>query len=344
MKKYRVVFVWALLACTASAAWAAPDQVRKNDGTPPVTGKITEISPLKIVVESPRGTAEIPVNQVAQVILDGEPGALKTAKTAILAGRYEDGLATMEKVDLAEDARKEVVQEAHYYKALATAKLALVGEGTIADAGRLMIGFFNENPKSYHYFEGAEVIGDLLVANRNYGPAATYYTKLAEAPWPEYKMRANVAIGKALLAENKPAEAQKAFEAALAITGEGEAAERLRATANLGKFRCTAESSKPEEVIKIAEDVIAKTDPEQTAVMAGAYNILGAALKKAGRTKEALMAFLHVDVLYYSDADAHAEALANLAELWNTLQQTERAVRARRTLDERYPTSPFARR
>ena len=66
--------------------------------------------------------------------------------------------------------------------------------------------------------------------------------------------------------------------------------------------------------------------------------------KKAGRNKEALMAFLHVDVLYYSDADAHAEALANLAELWNTLQQTERAVRARRTLDERYPTSPFARR
>ena len=55
------------------------------------------------------------------------------------------------------------------------------------------------------------------------------------------------------------------------------------------------------------------------------------------------MAFLHVDVLYYSDADAHAEALANLAELWNTLQQTERAVRARRTLDEQYPSSPFAR-
>jgi tetratricopeptide (TPR) repeat protein len=343
MKTHRVALAWALIVCTASAAWAI-DQVRKNDGTPPVTGQLTEMSPLKLVVESTRGTAEIPVNQVTQVILDGEPGALKTAKTAILAGRYEDGLATMEKVELPEGARKEVVGEFQYYKALATAKLALMGQGTIADAGRMMIGFFNENPKSYHYFEGAEVIGDLLVANRNYGPAASYYAKLAEAPWPEYKMRANVAIGKALLAENKAADAQKAFEAALAIPGEGETADRLRAAANLGKFRCSAETAKPEEVIKTAEDVIAKTDPEQVSVMAGAYNILGTALKKAGRTKEALMAFLHVDVLYYADADAHAEALANLAELWNTLQQTERAVRARRTLDERYPTSPYARR
>lgn len=343
MKKHSVVMVLALLTYTATAARAI-DQVRKADGSPAVNGKITEISPLKIVIESSRGAPEIPVNLVSLVIFEGEPGALKTAKTAILAGRYEDGLGSLEKVELADDARKEVVEELKFFKALATAKLALAGTGTIIDAGRMMIGFCNENPNSYHHFEASEVVGDLLVANRNYGPAAGYYAKLAEAPWPEYKMRANVAIGKALLAENKPAEAQKAFEAALAIPGEGEAAERLHATANLGKFRCSAESSKPEEVIKVAEDVIAKTDPEQVSVMAGAYNILGTALKKAGRTKEALLAFLHVDVLYYSDADAHAEALSNLAELWNTLQQTERAVRARRTLDERYPASPFARR
>lgn len=342
MKKHCVVLALALFVCAASPAWAI-DQIRKNDGTPPVTGKISEVTPLKIVVDSSRGTAEIPVNQIAQVILEGEPGPLKTAKTAILAGRYEDGMGTMEKVELPEGARKEIVQEYQFFKALATAKLALAGTGTIIDAGRMMIGFCTENPTSFHYFEASEVVGDLLVANRNYGPAASYYTKLAGAPWPEYKMRANVAIGKALLSENKPAEALKAFDAALAITGEGEAAERLKAAANLGKFRCSAESAKPEEVIKVAEDMIAKTDPEQVSAMAGAYNILGTALKKAGRTKEALMAFLHVDVLYYSDADAHAEALANLAELWNTLQQTERAVRARRTLDERYPTSPFAR-
>jgi tetratricopeptide (TPR) repeat protein len=343
MKKHSVVFAMILLACTASAAWAL-DQVRKTDGTSAVSGKVTEISPLKIVVESSRGTAEIPVNLVSLVIFEGEPGALKTAKTAILAGRYEDGMGSLEKVELGDDARKEVVEEFQFFKALATAKLALAGTGTIIDAGRMMIAFCNEHATSYHYFEASEVVGDLLVANRNYGPAAAYYAKLAEAPWPEYKMRANVAIGKALLAENKPAEAQKAFEAALAIPGEGEAAERLHAAANLGKFRCSAESAKPEEVIKIAEDVIAKTDPEQVGVMAGAYNILGTALKKSGKTKEALMAFLHVDVLYYADADAHAEALSNLAELWNTLQQTERAVRARRTLDERYPSSPYARR
>ena len=342
MKKHCLVTVLALAAWTASAAWAI-DQVRKNDGTPPVSGQVTDMSPLKVVIESSRGGGEIPVNQIAQVIFEGEPGALKTAKNAILAGRYEEGMTSLEKVELQESARKEVVQEFKFYKALASAKLALAGTGTIADAGRMMIGFVAENPTSFHFFEASEVVGDLLVANRTYDRAAEYYGKLAQAPWPEYKIRADVAIGKALVAQNKAAEALKAFEAALAVQAQGDDADRLRAVANLGKIRCTAEAAKPEEVVKIAEDLIAKTDPEQVTVMGGAYNILGTALKKAGRSKEALMAFLHVDVLYYSDADAHAEALANLAELWNTLQQTERAVRARRTLDEQYPNSPWAR-
>ena len=343
MKKHCLVTVLALWAWTASAAWAI-DQIRKNDGTPPVIGRITDMSPLRVAIEANRGGGEIPVSQIAQVIFDGEPGALKTAKTQILAGHYEEGLATMEKVELPDSARKEVVQEYKFYKALATAKLALAGTGTIIDAGRMMIAFVTENPTSFHFFEASEVVGDLLVANRTYDRAAEYYGKLAQAPWPEYKIRANVAIGRAFLAQSKAADALKAFEAALAVPAQGEDADRLRLVASLGKIRCNAEASKPEEVIKIAEDLIAKTDAEQVAVMGGAYNILGAALKKAGRTKEALMAFLHVDVLYYSDADAHAEALANLAELFNTLQQTERAVRARRTLDEQYPNSPWARR
>lgn len=343
MKKLSLVIMLAFWAWSASPGWAL-DQVRKTDGTPPATGKITGMSPKAIAIESTRGTAEIPVNVIALVVFDDEPGALKTAKNNIVAGRYQEGAAVLEKVEIPDSARKEVTQEFEFYKALVTAKLAIGGQGTVAEAGRLMSAFFSANPQSYHYFEACEVIGDLLLAARNYGVAATYYGKLAEAPWPEYKIRANVAVGKALLAENKPAEAAKAFDAALAVQAQGEEADRLRSAANLGKIRCNAQSANPDEVIKIAEDVIAKTDPEEVSVMAGAYNILGTGLKKAGRTKESLMAFLHVDVLYYSDADAHAEALSNLAELWNTLQQTERAVRARRTLQEQYPNSPWAQR
>ena len=186
-------------------------------------------------------------------------------------------MAALEKVELAGVGAQGNRPGVQFYKALASAKLALAGTGTIVDAGRMMIGFVTENPNSFHFFEASEMVGDLLVANRNYDRAAEYYAKLAQAPWPEYKIRADVAIGRRLLAENKTAEAHKAFEAALAVQAQGEEADRLRAVANLGKIRCSAEAAKPEDVIKIAEDLIAKTDPEQVTVMAGAYNILGTA-------------------------------------------------------------------
>ena len=62
--------------------------------------------------------------------------------------------------------------------------------------------------------------------------------------------------------------------------------------------------------------------------MARAYNVLGTAQRQAGRTKEALLAFLHVDILYSSVPHAHAEALANLADLWQQLHRSDRAQRA----------------
>ena len=57
-----------------------------------------------------------------------------------------------------------------------------------------------------------------------------------------------------------------------------------------------------------------------------------------------MLAFLHVDVLYFSVPEAHAEALANLVELWTELPNTERAVRARKILQEQYANSPWAKK
>jgi hypothetical protein len=79
-------------------------------------------------------------------------------------------------------------------------------------------------------------------------------------------------------------------------------------------------------------------------LMARAYNVLGLAHRQAGRTKEALLAFLHTDVLYSSQPDTHAEALANLVDLWEQVHKTERANAARKTLEEQYKDSPWAKK
>ena len=77
-------------------------------------------------------------------------------------------------------------------------------------------------------------------------------------------------------------------------------------------------------------------------MQAQAYNTLGTALRKAGKPQDALLAFLHVDVLYFASAEDHAEALANLAQLWNEVQKPERAAQALQTLKTRYKNSRWA--
>ena len=90
-------------------------------------------------------------------------------------------------------------QDVEFYKALCSAKLALGGSMKIVDAGRMVKSFADANPKSYHYLEASETVGDLLVALGQYPQAAEYYARLENAPWPDYKMRAGVASGRALL-------------------------------------------------------------------------------------------------------------------------------------------------
>ena len=93
----------------------------------------------------------------------------------------------------------------------------------------------------------------------------------------------------------------------------------------------------------MVEQVIKDADPEQKELHARAYNALGSCYQRAGQAKDALLAYLHVDVLYSSVPDAHAEALANLATLWRSIGQESRAREARQVLEQRYANSKWAK-
>ena len=210
--------------CLAVAGVGRADSVKTLKSTIP--GQITEMDPEKVVLRAIGDkTIEVPVNEIQTIFFDTDPTELRTAKTYVLTNRFAEAQAALERIKDDVTGRPENEQDVEFYKAICAAKLALAGTGKIADAGRLMKAFADKNTKSYHYYEASETVGDLLVAIREYALAAEYYARLEKAPWPDYKMRAGVAAGRALLAQGKINEAQSAFDRVVATEAEGELAQ-----------------------------------------------------------------------------------------------------------------------
>jgi tetratricopeptide (TPR) repeat protein len=270
---------------------------------------------------------------------------LKLARNAIAAGQYENALTSLERVEPGKVTRPEIKQDVEFYDAYCRAKLALAGGGDVRAAGRTLANFVSAQPGSYHHLEARMLLGDLLVAVSAFPKAEEQYAKVAEAPWPETRLRAQIARGRTLLAQEKYADAQTAFEAVLTEAGSVEGAEglSLRLGGELGKAECLAGNGQFDEAIKMAEKVIAESQPEDVALNGRAYVTLGNCYRrKPNATKDALLAYLHVDVLYFRNGEAHAESLARLSELWSSVGKPERALEAKQMLSERYPNSRWA--
>ncbi len=341
MKKRCAILAAAVCLAAGAACWAF-DTVKTTSGT--TSGTVVGMNPLGVEVERDAVRKTVPVNEIVTIYYEDEPTQLKTARTHLISGRYRDTLSTIEKIDSAKVTRDVVEQDIAFYKALCAAKIALGGGGSIKEAGEQMMLFTHASPGSYHYFDACETIGDLLTAIGAYSKAEEYYAKLDQAPWPDFKMRAGVALGQARLAQKKIADAKRSFENVLKMDAGDESTKTQHLAATLGIATCLTAEGRHNDAIATVNAILIKADPEDGELHARAYNTLGGAYRKAGRDNEALWAFLHVDLLYAAVPEAHAEALANLVELWTAMHKPERARRARRILDEQYKNSSWAKK
>src|SRR4029079_9823362 len=156
--------------------------------------------------------------------------------------------------------------------------------------------------------------------------------------------RANIASGRALIGEKQYDQALDKFKAVL---GSGEStteAVRQKNLATVGRAICLAETGKVDEAVTILKDLIDKNDPQDAVLFARLYNALGRCYLKQNKPKDAVLAFLHTDMLYQADADAHAEALYYLSKHWTDINKADRANAAKNTLRERYAGSVWATR
>lgn len=337
-----VALATVLFVAPIAAAAEFTDRIRTTGGSE--AGQITVSSPLELSLDKgTTGIEKIPVNQIRSVLLDEEPTELTQARLNAKNGGFTTALERLQQIDLSKIDRELVREDVEFYLAYCAAQQALAGQGEVTDAGRKLNEFVRNHPQNFHYLEAVETMGDLLMAAGKYPAAQRQYSELAKAPWPDYKLRAGVLLGRTLQAQDKHQEAIREFDTVLAANDISDAAKEQKLSASLAKAVSLSASNELDQAVGLIEQMILDTDPEQKELQARAYNNLGNSYEQAGRTKDALLAYLHVDVLYSTVPDAHAEALSHLATLWDSVGQSNRAREAKQMLTDKYGGSRWAK-
>ena len=311
-------------------------------GAAPKRGTIVSMSANDVKLDMSGVEQSYPVNEIKQIRFADEPTPLDNARNAINSRNFNSALAELDKIDAKALKRDVEKHEVAFLRGYCLAQQAM-SEGGDKTAAETALRDFAKATGGQHYrfYQTAETLGDLALASGKFDDAVKYYgeTGLSGAPWPEYKLRANLALGRAYYLGGKFDDAQKSYEAVLASQIASPEINLLKQFALAGKGACLAETGKPDEGIAIVKDVIKNNDPQEKRLFAHANNALGNCYLKVNRPKDAMLAFLQTDILFRSDGDAHAEALYHLGKLGDALNKSNLATDSRNTLRQQYAGS-----
>jgi len=343
--------VWALPALLALlpalAVGQSPDVVRLTDKSS-VIGEIVSVSPSDVEIKDQRNdeTVKVPIDRIGVVLFSGEPAALRDARSMLLrqdpAGALEE-LTKIEKVEL-DGASDNVLAEAAFVKAAATARQATVTGAGLDVGEKALREFLQKHPRSVNVFRANEALGDLLVRAGKFDDAAAAYAALEKGP-PAFRVRAATSKGNSFYEQKKYAEAEKEYAAAAKAETDpkDEASTRQKRQARVGQSRCLVRQGKAPDAVKLLQGIVREADPEDRELLCRAYAVLGDAYKAAKQDQDAIIAFLTVDLVYNSLPESHAESLYNLVQLWQKVQNPERSREAMQTLQTTYPDSRWTK-
>lgn len=343
----RVVLTAHLVGCLVwgctTNVWGQTDSVFPFTGSP-VRGQIVDSTVNELIVKTNSGQVEVPAQSVRTLTLGEAPPQVARAIRSYEGQRFDDGLAELEKINDAPGTGF-IAQYLDYLKALGMAESALGGGAVLPrDAGTAVAEFVRKHPNSYQFVPMTERLGRLYEIVGQPALAQGEYQKLAASTWPTFSLKGSFLVGKMQLAANEGTAAMRSFEAVMRSELNDAEAQSLKSVATCLNAKALAMQGKGKEAQQQLEQMIKDGNPDNQLLFANIYNALGTVHLLNGDDKSAALAFLHTDLLFAGQADAHAEALYYLATLWPKLGKTEQAYEARENLKSYYRNSIWAQK
>lgn len=341
---HKHLIVSLALACAVATGAAASETInRKRDK--PIPGDVTSVSKTEVTIKNSKGDSiKVPANEIQSIAWTGDTPETGVARSDENAGRYQKAIDGYQKALQSGKASNAFAKaDLEFGIARCSAKLALGEPAKIDDAIKKLDDFKKSQSDHYRFYEAVHLQGQLYAAKGDALKAKLAFDTLSKAPWKESQMAAKNASGKLLLKDNKLDEAAAEYEAVVAMTPEGPVEESQRQEAVLGKARILIAQKKYEESLKLLDEVIDKAAADDAKVNAEAFLRKGDCLREKGDDKDALLAYLHVDVLFASEKPLHAEALFRLSQLWDKVGSKARADEARDRLRTDYDHTEWAK-
>ena len=316
----------------------AADIVRlSEEGTRSIVGTVTEISAteVKVLRTNPNTSQSVSASAITTIQFGQEPPSLTAMRSAVMGSRFSDVFEVAQKLDPATIAGPFARQDYDFFQAFALGQIALEGPNNKENLQKAIAActdFLKTQVSSYHYFPMCELTGELHLAAGNRENAFQVYSILAKAPWAVSQLKANTALGTIRLEEGRLDEAKKYYQAVSASPEVSKDVLRAKTEAEIGLAKCLIREGNWKTALEQLETLSTKTDSENARLQAAIYLALGEAYEAAGNPKEAILAYLHIEILFPSAKSEYLAALKRLAVLWSKVNRPERAAEVEKIL------------
>ena len=355
--------LFAMSVGSVNSAWALDKVYRKGSDTP-LQGTVGIISKTEVAIKpSSRLQPErkVPVNEISFISWDKEPTDLIKRRNDERNGKLQEALAGYEKA--LKDSRatqRNLRDDLNFLIIRVTAKMALLDPSRLDEAVKNLEAFRKSHSNHFRYYEASEYLVRLYIAKKDHARLGAIVPEMNTAPWNDYKMMAQNYQARAQLLKGDVDEALNSYNAVITRPAKSPSELSRRSEAMLGKASCLHQKNQSTEAVKLLEEAVGQLPEEETAILAEAYIRMGDILRgEAGRlqkqgdsagqllkSKEATLAYLHLDVLknLSREKTLHAEALFHLSQLWKTIRHPDRAADAAARLKTNYPDSEWAKK
>ena len=314
-------------------------------------GAIVEITSSGITLRDSKTKEErtIPSERVLWVLLDGAPVELAAARVDYEVGEYDAALEKLKSIEASElESSKSgyATTEFEWYQATSTLQLALAeGESSLNEGGRGLATFVKNHADSYRYYEALSQLGDAFLAVSREGAkkeaslkrAGEAYERMAQSESSIYRARGLVGIGDVALESSDYAKAEESFKTVKSAEIEKEYLGRdVLSRASLGLALTYARSGRYADARAEIAEALERTPRRAELSRARLYNALGETNERDERWEDAIIAYLRVDLVYYSARVERVKALKALVSLWSRTGREDRASETRERLKTRF--------